>query len=177
MIFMSAVTEKATLEQFRTAYAECKPYYELLNGEAVQKALPANLHAALQGVLYLVLRELGFRSRTELTLAISESWEPTPDVCGLLEPDSGEPYPTKPVAVAIEVLSPRDPFTRVIQKCRKYAEWGIADILVFDPSGREAWHWDNKGDDLVRCKQIYSFKSKLAELNLVEVFRRLDSEL
>ncbi len=48
---MNLVAEKLTLEEFRTTYAECKPYYELLNGEAVQKALPANLHAALQGVL------------------------------------------------------------------------------------------------------------------------------
>jgi Uma2 family endonuclease len=41
------------------------------------------------------------------------------------------------VAVAIEVLSPDDRFTRVIQKCRKYAEWGIQNILVFDPANRK----------------------------------------
>ena len=52
IVAMSAVTDKVTLEQFRAAYAEYKPYYELLNGEAVQKALPTKLHAILQGVLY-----------------------------------------------------------------------------------------------------------------------------
>ena len=174
---MRAASDKITLEQFQAAYAEFKPYYELLDGEAVQKTLPAKLHAILQGVLYIVLRELGFQSMTELTLAISETWEPTPDVCGLLGPDDGEPYPTKPIPVVIEVLSPRDPFTRVIQKCRKYSAWGIPDILVFDPIGREAWHWDTTADDLVRFKQAYSFRSKPADLNLAEVFRRLDAEL
>jgi Uma2 family endonuclease len=174
---MSAVSDKVTLEQFRAAFAECKPYYELLNGEAVQKALPTKLHAILQGILYTILRELGFRSLTELTLAIGETWEPTPDVCGLLGPDDGEPYPTKPIAVAIEVLSPRDPFTRVIQKCRKYSAWGIPDVLVFDPVGREAWHWDTAADDLVRFKKSYSFKSKPIELSVAEVFRRFDAEL
>jgi len=114
---------------------------------------------------------------TELTLAISETWEPTPDVCGMLGPDDGEPYPTKPIAVVIEILSPRDSFTRVIQKCRKYSSWGVPDILVFDPIGCEAWRWDATADDVVRFKQIYSFKSQAAELSLTEVFQRLRAEL
>ena len=177
IVAMSAVSEKVSLGQFLTAYAECKPYYELLNGEAVQKALPTKLHAILQGVLYIMLRELGFRSMTELTLAISETWEPTPDVCGLLGPDDGEPYPVKPIAVVIEVLSPRDPFTRVIQKCRRYSAWGVPDVLVFDPIGREAWHWDVAADDSVRFTESYSFQSKAVELSVAEVFRRFDAEL
>jgi Uma2 family endonuclease len=173
---MNAVADKVTLEQFRAKYAECKPYYELQDGEPVQKALPTKRHALLQGILYTLLRELGFQSMTELTLAISETWEPTPDVCGQLGPDDGQPYPTKPVPVVIEVLSPEDRFTRVIQKCRRYARWGTPDILVFDPVGREAWHWDIATDDLVRVKQGYAFKSKLVELNLDDVFERLDAE-
>jgi Uma2 family endonuclease len=170
------VAAKVTLEHFREAYAECKPYFELLNGEPVQKALPTKLHATLQGILYTLLRELGFQSMTELTLAISDTWEPTPDVCGLLGTDDDEPYPTKPIPVVIEILSPRDPFTRVIQKCRKYTEWGIPDILVFDPVGREAWHWDTSADDLVHVRQSYLFQSKPVVLSLAEVFRRLDAE-
>jgi Uma2 family endonuclease len=123
-----------------------------------------------------MLKELGFKSRPELTLAISESWEPTPDVCGILGPEE-DPYPTHAVAVAIEVLSPDDRFTRVIAKCRKYAEWGIQDILVFDPIGREAWFWDAVGGDLIRAKEIYRFRSRPADLKLRDVFGRLDEEL
>jgi hypothetical protein len=100
---MSAVADKSPsqipLELFRAKYADCKPYYELLNGEAVQKAMPTDLHSTLQGVLYTVLKELGFKAKTELTLPISDIWEPVPDVCGLLAPLGGEPYPISPVAV------------------------------------------------------------------------------
>ena len=101
---MSAVADKLSVEQFRAAYADCKPYYELLNGEAVQKALPTEPHSILQTVLSFVLKEIGFRPRTELTLPISETWEPTPDVCGLLDPYDNQPYPTRPVPVVIEIL-------------------------------------------------------------------------
>jgi Uma2 family endonuclease len=174
---MSVVAHKLTVEQFRATYAECKPNFELLDGDAVQKALGTKRHSYLQGILYSLLEQLGFNAGTELTLAISDSWEPVPDVTGELDSDNEEPYPTGPIAVAIEILSPSDPFTRVIRKCRRYAEWGIADILVFDPIGCEAWYWDKEADDLARVNERYAFKSKPAELTLAEVFRRLDGKL
>jgi Uma2 family endonuclease len=175
---MSAiVATKLTLQQFRTTYAECKPYYELLDGEAVQKSVPTKLHSYLQLVLCLLLKELGFKAGAELTLAISETWRPTPDVCGILGLADKEPYPTSPVSVAIEILSPDDRFTRVIQKCRRYSQWGVPDILVFDPIGREAWFWDIETDDLARIPQAYAFKSKPVQFTLADVFARLDAEL
>lgn len=165
-----------SIGQFRVLYSQGKPYYELLAGEVVQKPAPTRLHSILQFVLCVMLKELGFKSRPELTLAIDDSWEPTPDVCGIIGPEE-DPYPTRAVAVAIEILSPDDRFTRIIQKCRKYAEWGIPDILVYDPAGREAWHWDTLTGDLIRMKERYRFRSRPVELVQSEVFRRLDEEL
>jgi|SRR5271170_2644111 len=173
---MSAIAEKLTAKEFREKYAEAKPYCELLSGEAVQKALPTKLHSVLQFVLTMFLKELGYKPRPELTLAIDDSWEPTPDVCGVIGPEEG-PYPTRPVAVAIEVLSPDDRFTRVIQKCRRYAAWGVGDILVFDPVGREAWYWDTITGDLSRINESYSFHSRPVDLRLEDVFKRFDDEL
>lgn len=173
---MSTVAYRLTVQQFRERYAGSKPYFELLAGEAIQKTVPTRAHAVLQFILCLMLRDLGFKSLPELTLAIDESWEPTPDVCGLLGPVD-DPYPTRAVAVAIEILSPDDRFTRVILKCRRYAEWGVADILVFDPAGREAWYWSTAANGLTPIDQSYSFLSKPAELNLAEVFARFDADL
>ena len=173
---MSVAIEKLTRDAFREIYAQRKPYYELLDGAAVQKSLPTRLHSILQFVLLGLLKELGFKSRPELTLAIDETWEPTPDVCGVLGVEE-DPYPTHAIAVAIEVLSPDDRFTRVIQKCRKYAEWGIQDILVYDPVGRDVWYWDPVTGGLIESKATYRFSSRPVELFHDEVFRRLEDEL
>jgi len=173
---MNAAAEKLTAAHFREMYSQRKPRFELLNGEAVQKPLPTRLHSILQFVLAVMLKELGFKARPELTLAIDDSWEPTPDVCGILGPED-DPYPTHAVAVVIEILSPDDRFTRIIQKCRRYAEWGVRDVLVFDPVGREAWHWDAATGDLVRIRNQYRFMSLPAELDQGEVFLRFDREL
>ena len=173
---MGAVLDKLTAEQFRAKYGESKPYFELLDGEVVQKPLPTNLHSILQLVLALTLKELGFKARPELTLAIDAAWEPTPDVSALTEPIE-EPYPSRPIAVAIEVLSPDDRFTRVIQKCRRYASWGVKDILIFDPADREAWCWDRTTGDVRHIQRSYVFTSRPAEILLQEVWRRVDDEL
>ena len=173
---MGIAAEKLTRYAFREMYAQSKPYYELLDGVAVQKSLPTRLHSILQFVLSILLKELGFKSRPELTLAINETWEPTPDVCGILGPEE-DPYPTHAIAVAIEVLSPDDRFTRVVQKCRKYAEWGVLDVLVYDPVGREVWYWDTATAGLSESRKTYRFHSLPVEIFHDEVFRRLDDEL
>lgn len=173
---MSLATEKLRRDRFRETFAGRKPHFELLDGEALQKPLPTRLHSILQFVLVVMLKELGFKSRPELTLAIDESWEPVPDVTGILG-DEEDPYPTRAVAVAIEVLSPDDRFTRLIQKCRKYAEWGVRDVLVFDPLGREAWSWDSAEGSLARISGKYRFRSLPVELDLTEVFQRFSQEL
>lgn len=173
---MGVATEKLTSKRFHELFDEEKPYFELLDGEPVQKSVATNLHSILQFVLSLILRELGFRPRPELTLDIDDFWQPIPDVCGSIGPVQ-DPYPTHAIAVAIEILSPKDPFTRVLRKCKRYAQWGVQDILVFDPLAREAWYWDRSAGNLTRIEETYTFISRLASLTLSDVFRRMDDEV
>ena len=118
---MGALSEKLTSPTFRETYAEKKPYFELLDGEVVQKAFSTRLHSILQLALQLMLRELGFKARPELTLAINESWEPVPDVCGILGPEE-DPYPTRAIAVAIEILSRPDRGREMGKRARQNAK-------------------------------------------------------
>lgn len=82
-------------------------------------------------------------------MAIGDNWEPVPDVCGERGPDDGEPYPTK---------------------------WGIPDVLVFDPIGREAWQWNTATDDLIHIQHKYSFKSRPVEFDITDMFNRFNAE-
>ena len=105
-----------------------------------------------------------------------KTWEPVPYLwpAGIAR---RRPYPTRPVAVTIEILSPGDPFTRVIRTPVGMLNGGIPDVLVFDPIGREAWFWDIATGDLARVQHPYAFKSKSVQLILADVFARLDAEL
>ena len=69
---MSVAAEKLTRDVFRELYAQRKPHYELLDGVAVQKSVPTRLHSILQFILTVMLKELGYKPRPELSLAINE---------------------------------------------------------------------------------------------------------
>lgn len=131
-----------TLDEFRIRYAGEKPYYEYWAGEAIQKSMPTWLHGLIQIIVGQLLNSIGFRSGSEVTLRLNSDYEPVPDVIALDSPLS-QPYPTDPFAVVVEILSPDDPFSRVLRKCRLYERWGIQKIIVIDPDTRIVWSFEN----------------------------------
>jgi Uma2 family endonuclease len=176
---MNVVHEKLTRQRFRELYAGRKPQFELIDGHAEPKALGSKRHALLQLILCRILEQLGFRAWPELSLAVSDEWEPIPDVTGTLGPEeTDETYQSRPVAVAIEMLSPSDRFALIDQKCRKYAQWGVPDILLFDPINYTAWRWDPEHSGLIPTTESYSFRSKPgAALTRKDIFRQLEEKL
>ena len=137
-----------SLEEFRQRYAEVKPYYEYWFGEAVQKTVPTVLHALLVKILLFALDRAGYRSGPELELRIDPEWQPKADVAAWTRMDG--PYPTQPVDVVVEVLSPDDRMQRVIAKCRNYERIGVRAIFVMDPEFRDAWEWSHNTNNLER---------------------------
>jgi Uma2 family endonuclease len=141
-----------TLEEFRNRYADEKPYYEYWFGEAIQKSGPFWLHCLLQAILTEILTRAGYRAGPELELRIDSDWQPKADVAAALTIE--HPYPTKPIDVVAEVLSPDDRMSRVFEKCRQYARIGIVKIFVLDPESKSAWEWDRETDNLERILSI-----------------------
>lgn len=140
---MPAVEElKLSPEAFHARYDGEKPYFEYWDGEAVQKSMPTRLHSRIQKILVARLDALGFDAGPEVTLKLDPAYEPIPDVIAV-EGDIGDPYPTEPFEVVVEILSPVDPFSRVLQECRLYAKWGIRQIVVIDPKTRTIWSFEN----------------------------------
>jgi Uma2 family endonuclease len=167
---MPATQEKQlTLEEFRTRYAGEKPYYEYWAGEAIQKARPTFLHGLIQKILTLLLDRIGYESASEVTLRLDPDYEPVPDVIAV-EPPMPEPYPTAPFAVAIEILSPQDPFSRVMRKCRMYESWGIQRIIAIDPVVRLVWSFE-KGNP---CETEVIARRGESEVTAAELWAELD---
>ncbi len=140
---MPSVRErKLSLEEFHTLYDGEKPYFEYWDGEAVQKSMPTRLHGLIQEILVRLLRAIGYDPGLEITLKLDPAYEPIPDVIAA-EGKIGDPYPTEPFEVAIEILSPQYPFSRVLRKCRLYEKWGIRQGVVVDPQARLVWSYEN----------------------------------
>ena len=154
---MAAIAEdRLTLEEFRERYAGEKPYFEYWDGRAIQKSMPTRLHSLLEILMVAVLNELGYYAYVEVALHIDRNWQPIPDVIGEID-QREDPYPTQPVDVVIEILSPDDRFSLVQEKCERYANRGIKDILVMDPVGQKAWYWNHGMRSLMSAPPEYGF--------------------
>jgi Uma2 family endonuclease len=140
---MPAVAEhRLSLEGFHARYGGEKPYFEYWDGEAIQKSAPTRVHSLTQETLVRLLDAMGYEGGHEITLKLDPACEPIPDVIAA-EGHIGDPYPTEPFEVVIEILSPEDSFSRVLRKCHLYETWGIRQVIVVDPQERLVWSFEN----------------------------------
>ncbi len=171
---MAATADNLSLADFERQYGDEKPYHDYWFGEAVPKAMPASPHGLLQPIVVIALREAGYRSGSEIKLKVSSDFAPVPDVVATLGRFE-QLYPTTPVDVVVEILSPEDSFQRVMRKCKLYSGWGIPVVVVLDPEGREGWIWDRQSDDLKKTAVIALENGQ--SISLDRIFQELGSEL
>lgn len=139
---MASAPKPLTIDEFHKFYSGKKPYYEFWFGEAIQKSMPTWLHGVLQRILGDLLARAGYKAGSEVELRIDPNWEPIPDLIATRKKVE-LPYPTAPVEIVVEILSPDDRMMHVLQKCRHYSRIGIAKIFVLDPEGQQGWEWNS----------------------------------
>lgn len=162
-----------SLEEFQTRYAPHGPY-EYWFGEVVEKSVPTWLHAALQLLLGEIFYEQGYVSGSELDLRISPDFQPRPDVAASLQLES-EGFPTKPIDIVAEVLSPDDSIETMREKCRHYSDLSIAQIYVFDPVERWAAQWNKSTRQLDRISELVLTNG--SKVDVPSIFTRFDDRL
>ena len=167
------VQNPLTLEEFDRLYGDEKPYYEYSNGEAIQKPLPTLLHSSMQFVLMKIFRDWGMTAGAEVRIKLNQDKQPLPDV--ISDERLQHPCPTRPFAIAVEILSPDDKMQRILRKCRFYAEQGISYIYVFDPEDRTAQRWNAVSASLESVAEI-EVPNRPA-IPVLTIWNALDEEL
>ncbi len=127
-------------EYLATSY---KPACEYLDGVLRQKPLPTRKHGLLQRRLGQLI-DIGFpdfESESEVTVRIAEGKYYIPDVIAQRRDHIQDPYPTEPVALCIEILSPDDHMSEVLAKCEEYHAWGVPTAWILDPDEEQAWEY------------------------------------
>ena len=119
-------------------YSE-KPYCEYREGVLYPKAMPTTLHGVLQIMLGAMLAKLGLDAASEVILRMSRTKYLVPDIVAALELQV--PYPSEPVLLCCEILSPDDRLGTILAKCDEYHAWGVPFCWVIDPVKRTAWEY------------------------------------
>ena len=99
-----------------------KPNAEYIDGVLRPKPMPTKPHAVIQSRVMNLLSVRGVESLSEMTLRMSSTKFLIPDV--IADPMIEDPYPTKPVMLCVEILSPEDRLGAVFSKCEEYHAWG-----------------------------------------------------
>ncbi len=135
--------------------------------------MPPWLHGLVQRLIANILSEGGYISGTEVELRIVQDWQPVPEVAASTRLE--HPYPTSPLEIVVEVLSPDDREAEILTKCECYANIGIQQIFVIDPEKREVMEWDALRRNLTAVPALLLPNG--ARVPASELWSRLDREL
>ena len=137
-----ATTALVPVEEYlRTSY---KPACEYIEGVLRQKPMPSLKHSKLQRQVARLIdaQAPSFQALPELTLRIRRSKFLVPDLVVARPERLQDPYPTGPVHLCVEIMSPEDRFAQVVGKCDEYLAWGVPTVWILDPENRRAWQYE-----------------------------------
>ncbi len=134
---------RVSLEEF-LALPETKPYKELVDGEVVEKPIPAPVHSRLVPRIAASLiahldQSLEADVDSELRHAdLDNEWVFLPDISvtkkGRRPPPAEEEGPVETMPdLAIEVLSPDDQPGRITRRVSYYTRAGVTLLWIIDP--------------------------------------------
>src|SRR5580692_713219 len=150
-------------------YSE-KPNCEYRDGVLYPKAMPTKLHSIIQRVLLTLLEKQGVQAFPELTVRVSPTRYLVPDVA--VAGDFPGPYPTEPVLLCCEILSPEDRLGALLSKCEEYHAWGVPFCWVIDPVKRSAWQYHRAAEPE---RVPATLRAGEFSIDLKELFSALDS--
>jgi len=118
-----------------------KPNCEYIDGVLYPKAMPTTPHARTQFRTILSLTKQGMEALPEGTVRLTATKYLVPDV--VAAPHIQSPYPTEPVLLCVEILSPEDRPGTMLAKCEEYHKWGVPFCWVIDAEKQTAWEYHN----------------------------------
>lgn len=148
------------------------PDREYVDGVIVERNVGKRPHSRVQSNLdhFLQQRYPVLHVWTEQRVQTNPARVRLPDVCVTLEDPNTDVFETAPF-LCVEVLSPKDNMTELLEKLEEYAAMGVPHIWVVDPRRQKAFTYSS------RCLQEVTGAELSAgaeiSLPLAEVFARL----
>lgn len=154
------------------------PNAEYEDGVVTPKPMPTYLHnCLLRELMLLILRHNPKLDPVqEQHVLIREGKFLIPDLIAQRIDQIQSPYPKSPFPLCVEVLSPDDRMSAVLEKCEAYVKFGVPTTWIIDPVSRRAWIFD--GDCLPAEVPAHGhLTAEGLSIPLAELFARLPSNL
>jgi Uma2 family endonuclease len=110
-----------------------------------------------------------YEAASEVTVRIRPEKYLVPDLIVQHRDHIQDPYPTEPVHLCVEILSPEDRLSQVIAKCEDYHAWGVETVWVIDPEDPRAWEF-RQGHRPVEVPLTGALTAPGISISLAELF-------
>lgn len=126
-----------SVEEYLTLSYNDRPEPDYVHGDIVERSLPTPTHAKVQGILAGMFFVLGKRaplhSLPELRARVAPDVFHVIDLAIYVEDLPQGRYASEPAYVAIEVVSPDDRYTNMIELLEEHRRWCVPHIWLVDP--------------------------------------------
>lgn len=143
---MPAATLISVSEYLSTTY---RPDCDYVDGAVVERNLGERDHSRIQTLLAIFFgtreSEFDVYALVEQRVQVKPTRFRIPDVCLLPADAPDEQIITHPPLICIEVLSPEDTMSRVVERLDDYLNMGVPNIWVIDPQTRRGYRYTSEG--------------------------------
>jgi Uma2 family endonuclease len=153
------------------------PDRDYVDGELIERNMGELSHGRLQALMsaWLIRREVRWRMKTvaEVRLQIGSSRFRIPDVMVLSSDAPHEEIVKTPPLLCIEILSPEDRMSRIMERVRDYFQIGVPVCWIIDPALRSGWvatpgHLAEPADGILRAGEIEMPLAQVLEAQALE---------
>jgi Uma2 family endonuclease len=173
---MASSTAISVEEYLHSSY---EPDCDYVDGELVERNVGEYKHSLLQGILARYFGELSrrvpIRAALELRMRLRATRFRIPDLLVMLKSQRGEPVLTRPPFLCIEIVSPEDRMSRIIERVKEYLFFGVSCVWVIDPESRTAYEYTSEAGREVRDRLTTA--NPEISLSLAELFAELDEAM
>jgi Uma2 family endonuclease len=150
-----------------------EPDCEYVDGVLLERHVGEKDHNKIQKKLlvYFGAREKDWNIFViqEQRIRISPTRFRIPDLCIYLGPEPEEQVFTKPPFLCIEILSPEDRMSRMLEKIRDFLAFGVSYVWVVDPQARVAEVYTASGSQFVTEGVLKTSRPEIS-ISLSELF-------
>ena len=168
---MATSTLVPVSEYLATAY---RPDCDYVDGQVQERNLGELDHSDLQRQLILLLANAkGIRVNPELRVQVSANRFRVPDLCVLSADAPREQVVRTAPLLCIEILSPEDTLSRMVERVHDFLNMGVRQVWIFDPRLRSAMVCEGAAMVEHTSGQL-ALPGTQVTVELSEVFRVLD---
>jgi Uma2 family endonuclease len=158
-------------EYLATAY---RPDCDYVDGQVQERNLGELDHSDLKRQLILLLANAkGIRVNPELRVQVSANRFRVPDLCVISADAPREQVMRFPPLLCIEILTPEDTLSRMVERVHDFLNMGVRQVWIFDPRLRSAMVCEGMAMVEHTSGQLVLPGTEVT-VELAEVFRVLD---